>query len=150
MSIIFLVNIFCIVGIEKLSETEIEKDIKDIESFHIATTCESDGDSVKTENVLPSSYPVKPRRIHKSTRNLVQDNTCTSLSATAATKSSVMQKNEEKTEYVTFDKKIIEDSYQLIEAVQRTNPEIWKHELQYEALQQQITVTYCNCKIVIY
>ena len=51
-------------GIFPLTNTEIRKDIREVELLNDDDT-DSDSGSVMSEDVLPSTYPVKPRKIPK-------------------------------------------------------------------------------------
>ena len=123
---LFLVLVFLLYvrkGIFPLSKTEIKKDVREMErSMHDDT--DSDG-SVMSDDVLPSTYPVKPRKTAKIP--LVQrPSAMSSADAEAA----------------EYDSKMVEQTLTFLDSVKRNKKDLYHVECERERLESQALVCF--------
>ena len=107
-------------GVTVLSKSEIKKDIKEIER---CLNSDSDSDStIKSEDILPSTYPVKPRRTPKPSLKSLKH-------------PSQMDENEQDNSEVGND-----EAFEFLKAVEASRPDIFDAEKEREKLEIQYLV----------
>jgi len=106
-----------------LSKTEIKKDVREMErSMHDDT--DSDG-SVMSDDVLPSTYPVKPRKTAKIPI-MQRPSAMSSADAEAA----------------EYDSKMVEQTLTFLDSVKRNKKDLYHVECERERLESQALVRF--------
>ena len=128
---VLVLLLYLLKGIFPLSKTEIKKDVREMErSMHDDT--DSDG-SVMSDDVLPSTYPVKPRKTAKIP--LVQrPSAMSSADAEAA----------------EYDSKMVEQTLTFLDSVKRNKKDLYHVECERERLESQALVRfYSHMKLIV-
>ena len=156
MSFVVVNACCCMVGFTPLSSVEIKKDFHDIEhqtrnADDMASEC-----SVKTEDALPSSYPVKPRKTIKPVKTAVPPQVLSLAQYYQQQQQQQQQQNQysisdpmsvgpnqakNKTTFVSYDKRTVDETLLMYQLIQHDHPDLWKKELAYEALSQKVQVS---------
>ena len=110
-------------GIFALSNTEIKKDIREVELTNDDT--DSDSGSVISEDVLPSTYPVKPRKIPK----IIQ-------------RPANMSSIDADGDGYGYDSKMVEQTLTFLDSVKRNKKDMYHVECERERLETQTLVRY--------
>lgn len=169
-------------GFTPLSSQEIKKDFHDIEHQGANAAEDTDGEcSVKTEDALPSSYPVKPRKSIKPMKPPAQSQVMSlaqyyQQQGQQGQQSSYLQNNhpqyarpgypphdphayvsevnvgvssqaKNKTTFISYDKRVIDETLFMYQLIQSEHPELWKEEINYEALSQRVQVRIVNSNV---
>ena len=112
----------CSLGVRPLSRNEIKKDLNDID-----TSALSDNEStmsVLSEDILNSSYPVKPRRFPKSKQNEI---------SSQRNKNSLPKESD-------LDFNNVEETIDFLRVVEAAKPDIFEAEKERENLEIQYQV----------
>ena len=110
-------------GIFPLSKAEIRKDVREVELMNDDT--DSDSGSVMSEDVLPSTYPVKPRKVPKIMHRPPH------MSYT----------NADADEY-EYNNKMVEQTLTFLDSIKRNKKDLHHVECERERLETQTMVCY--------
>lgn len=111
-------------GIFALSKAEIKKDVREMErSMHSDTDSDS---SVLSEDVLPSTYPVKPRKTPKGTVTQKPP-------AGAVAEIDPLERE--------YDSKMIEQTLVFLDSLKRNKKDLYNAEVERERLENQSMVS---------